>query len=86
MEENSANKDKSEVASAQKQDINAIDEFKLGSAPEEEECINFETEAPQDEEKCDNTEYPCSENTVMPLNVSNEIQQSDGMFHQILSL
>ncbi|KAI3471298.1 hypothetical protein Pfo_027961 [Paulownia fortunei] len=77
MEENSENKDNSEVVSDQNQDISIGKEIKFGSTAEGEGCINFETEAELDGEKCDNKEDTCGENTVMPLNVSNEVQQSD---------
>lgn len=43
--------------------------------------------AMDEEEKCDdNTEDPCGVNTVVPLIVSNEVQQSDGVFLYLCNL
>lgn len=46
----------------------------------EEAGIDFETEAEPHEEKCDRTGDPCAENMIMPLNLDDEVHESDGVF------
>lgn len=57
-------------------------EVKEGSDVEIEEVGScFETEAELDEQKCDKTIDPKDQNMVMPLNASNEVQGSEGVFN-----
>lgn len=74
MDENYENQEKSEVVSAEELDI----------IHEEESCIQFAVEVQPDEEISDNIEFIGGEDSVEPLNVSEEVKQSEGMFHQIL--
>ncbi|PIN02787.1 hypothetical protein CDL12_24709 [Handroanthus impetiginosus] len=78
-EESSENKDKSEVVSAQDQGISSK-EIKSESTADEAACIDFEMAAKLDEEKCDKAEDPYDENIVVPLNLSNEVEQTNGPY------
>ncbi|XP_057774103.1 uncharacterized protein LOC130993286 [Salvia miltiorrhiza] len=72
------NKEESEVVSAEKEDM-TMGGTELGSTREEETSTDFAVEV-QSEEICDNTEYPGEEDAIVPVNVSDEVQQSEGPF------
>lgn len=77
MEEIHENEEKSEVVSAEEQYI-TIGELELGSTGEEESCIKFAGEAQPNKEISDTIEFPGGEDSVKPVNVSDEGKQSEG--------
>lgn len=68
MEENYENQEKSEVVSAEELDI----------TQEEDSCIQFAVEVQPGEEIFENIEFPGGEDSVEPVNVSEEVKQSEG--------
>ncbi|KAG6426619.1 hypothetical protein SASPL_110845 [Salvia splendens] len=70
-------KEEADVVSAEKEDI-TMSELELESTREEETTIDFTVEVKPKEEICDDTEYPGHEEVVVPVDVSNEVGQSEG--------